>query len=72
MLRGRAVRWRVLAVRVVSRTAAVLRRVLGAPDYEAYAAHQRRHNPGCALMTRREFMDSRLAQRYERPGAKCC
>ena len=66
------------AARVAARLAAavagarrVVTRVIGAPDYEAYLAHANAHHPG-RVMTRKEFSDARLAQRYEKPGAKCC
>ena len=52
--------------------ARVLRRVLGAPDYEGYVAHTRRAHPGCTPMTRDEFVRMRLEERYSRPGARCC
>jgi uncharacterized short protein YbdD (DUF466 family) len=52
--------------------ARVLRRVLGAPDYEGYLAHVRAAHPSCAPMTRDEFVRSRLEERYNRPGARCC
>lgn len=68
----------VAAARVATRLAAavagagrVLTRVIGAPDYDAYLAHARTHHPE-RVMTREEFLDSRLAQRYEKPGSKCC
>ena len=56
----------------LARAAAVLRTVVGAPDYERYVAHVRARHPevepiGCA-----EFYRSRLEDRYNRPGSKCC
>ena len=52
--------------------ARVLRRVLGAPDYEGYLAHVRSAHPNSAPMTRDEFVRARLEERYSRPGARCC
>ena len=52
--------------------ARVLRRVLGAPDYEGYLAHACKAHPDCAPMTRDEFVRARLEERYSRPGARCC
>jgi uncharacterized short protein YbdD (DUF466 family) len=52
--------------------ARVLRRVLGAPDYEGYLAHVRAVHPNCTPMTRDEFVRARLEERYSRPGARCC
>ena len=51
--------------------ARVLRRVLGAPDYERYVEHMRAAHPSCAPMTRDEFVQVRLEDRYSRPGARC-
>jgi uncharacterized short protein YbdD (DUF466 family) len=52
--------------------ASVLRRVVGAPDYERYLAHARSAHPDCAPLSREEFVRSRLEDRYSRPGARCC
>ena len=56
----------------VRRIAAVVRRVIGAPDYERYLAHVAACHPGAAPMTREEFERSRLEDRYSRPGTRCC
>jgi uncharacterized short protein YbdD (DUF466 family) len=52
--------------------APVVRRIIGAPDYEAYVAHASRCHPGQPLLSRDEFVASRLADRYSRPGSRCC
>jgi uncharacterized short protein YbdD (DUF466 family) len=52
--------------------ARVLRRILGAPDYERYLAHAQSHHPESLPLTRDEFVRSRLEDRYNRPGARCC
>jgi len=52
--------------------AAVLRAIIGAPDYERYAAHMRRRHPGAPLLPPAEFIARRLAERNERPGGRCC
>jgi uncharacterized short protein YbdD (DUF466 family) len=52
--------------------AAVLRAIIGAPDYERYAAHMRRRHPGAALLSPAEFIARRHAERSERPGGRCC
>lgn len=54
------------------RAAAVVRRVIGAPDYERYLAHVAACHAGAAPMTREEFERSRLEDRYSRPGHRCC
>lgn len=60
------------AARALRRAAAVARRILGAPDYDAYVAHVRARHGGMPVLSREEFMAARLRERYERPGAKCC
>lgn len=54
------------------RAAAVLRRVVGVPDYERYVAHVRECHPGTEPMTHRQFEESRLHDKYSRPGQRCC
>ena len=50
----------------------VLRRVIGAPDYDRYLAHVTACHPETTPMTREEFEHSRLVDRYSRPGQRCC
>ena len=54
------------------RAAAVLRRIIGVPDYDAYLAHVREHHPAAHPMSREEFERSRLNDRYSKPGQRCC
>jgi uncharacterized short protein YbdD (DUF466 family) len=54
------------------RAAAIVRRIIGVPDYERYLAHVRECHPGTAPMTRTEFERSRLEDKYSRPGQRCC
>ncbi|HVX41205.1 MAG TPA: YbdD/YjiX family protein [Gemmatimonadaceae bacterium] len=62
-----------MSARELLRDAAdVVRRVIGVPDYDRYAAHMRTHHPDAALMTREEFIRQRLVDRYSKPGARCC
>lgn len=49
-----------------------LRAVLGAGDYEGYAAHVKDKHPESAALTRDEFYSQRMADRYDKPGARCC
>lgn len=58
--------------RRLRRIAAVVRRVIGAPDYERYLAHVAACHPGTRPLTRAEFERSRLEDRYSRPGQRCC
>lgn len=50
----------------------IVRRIIGAPDYETYVAHVRSCHPDRAPLTRDEFVRQRLEDRYSRPGARCC
>jgi uncharacterized short protein YbdD (DUF466 family) len=61
-------RWAARAAAV----AAVLRRILGVPDYDAYLAHHARCRSEGPPLTRDEFVRRRLEERYARPGARCC
>ena len=54
------------------RAAAVMRRVIGAPDYEQYLAHAARCHPGAPILSPDEFARDALARRYDRPGSRCC
>lgn len=56
----------------IRRTAAVVRRIVGVPDYDRYLAHVQQCHPGTTPMSRREFERSRLDDRYSRPGQRCC
>ena len=57
---------------ILSRCARTLRFVIGAPDYERYLDHIRAHHPNEEPLTRNEFANQRLTDRYARPGARCC
>lgn len=56
----------------VERVAKVIRRIIGVPDYDAYLAHVNAHHPGCTPMSREEFTQQRMNDRYSRPGNRCC
>ncbi len=56
----------------LSRFSSIIRRVIGAPDYEAYLAHVALHHDERSPMTREEFVRERLTARYSKPGARCC
>jgi uncharacterized short protein YbdD (DUF466 family) len=57
---------------VARRVAAVLRRIIGVPDYEAYLAHVRAHHPGQEPLSERDFHREQLTAKYSRPGSRCC
>ena len=50
----------------------VVRRIIGAPDYEGYVAHATQCHPDRPILSRNEFVESRLKDRYSRPGNRCC
>lgn len=54
------------------RVAALVRRIVGVPDYDAYLSHMQRHHPECTPMDARTFERERLADKYSRPGSRCC
>ena len=56
----------------LARCAAVVRRIIGAPDYDAYLSHVRAHHPERQPLSEREFVAERLTARYEKPGSRCC
>jgi uncharacterized short protein YbdD (DUF466 family) len=56
----------------MQRVAAVVRRIIGVPDYDRYLAHVASHHPECTPMTKEEFTEQRLVDRYSRPGSRCC
>ena len=68
LAQSRLARWLAAAQRV----AAVVRRMIGVPDYETYLAHMRREYPGCTPMDQRTFERERLTARYKATGSRCC
>ena len=56
----------------IDRAACILRRVIGVPDYDIYLAHVREHHADEKPLTREEFTNQRLVDKYSRPGSRCC
>ncbi len=56
----------------VTRSASTLRAIAGVPDYERYLAHMRSAHPGDRVMSETEFNVSRMNDRYNRVGSRCC
>ena len=56
----------------LSRIASVLRRVIGAPDYERYLAHVHRAHPGTVPLTHQQFVRDAMARRYGKGASRCC
>ena len=61
-----------LITSLLSSTAAAVRAVLGVPDYKRYLAHMRTAHPGDRVMSETEFNHTRMNDRYNQPGSKCC
>jgi len=55
-----------------SRTASFVRAVLGVPDYERYLANMRTAHPGDRVMSETEFRITRMNDRYNKAGSRCC
>ena len=60
------------ARQTIDRAACILRRVIGVPDYDIYLTHVREHHPDATPLTREEFTNQRLLDKYSRPGSRCC
>ena len=56
----------------MSRVLAIVRTIIGVPDYARYLAHQRAKHPDAAPLSRREFARERERARYEGTGNRCC
>ncbi len=56
----------------LARVGAIVRRIIGAPDYETYVKHVRECHPEREPMSEQEFVAERLSSRYEKPGSRCC
>lgn len=54
------------------RLAAVVRRMIGVPDYETYLRHMRDRYPECTPIDRKTFERERLTARYKATGSRCC
>jgi uncharacterized short protein YbdD (DUF466 family) len=55
----------------LNRLGALIRRILGVPDYERYVAHMRLAHPGVEPVSEREFFKQQLEGRAK-PGSRCC
>ena len=57
---------------IFSTAASFIKAVLGVPDYERYLAHMRTAHPGDRVMSETEFRHTRMNDRYNRAGSRCC
>ena len=58
--------------KTLDRSTDILRRIIGVPDYDRYVAHVRECHAGTVPMSREEFENARLEDKYSRPGQRCC
>ena len=56
----------------LGRITALVRRIIGAPDYDTYVRHVAACHPGQPPLTEREFEEERLTAKYSKPGQRCC
>ena len=56
----------------IEAVACVVRRVIGVPDYDRYVAHVRAHHPDQEPMSRDDFVQQRMLEKYTKPGGRCC
>jgi uncharacterized short protein YbdD (DUF466 family) len=54
------------------RVSALVRRIIGVPDYATYRQHMATCHPGEPVLTEDEFAEDRLVARYSKPGQRCC
>ncbi len=54
------------------RGAAIVRRIIGVPDYDTYLAHMSANHPDTAPLSQKEFEVTRMNDRYSKPGSRCC
>jgi uncharacterized short protein YbdD (DUF466 family) len=54
------------------RIAAIVRRMIGVPDYQTYLRHMRERYPDCTPLDQRTFERDRLTARYKATGSRCC
>ncbi|MFI5311058.1 MAG: YbdD/YjiX family protein [Gemmatimonadales bacterium] len=55
-----------------ARAAALVRRIIGVPDYPAYLRHTAECHPESRPLTENEFLEEQLEAKYSRPGQRCC
>jgi uncharacterized short protein YbdD (DUF466 family) len=55
-----------------ARVLALVRTIIGVPDYDRYRRHMAVCHPDQRLLSESEFAEERLAAKYSRPGQRCC
>lgn len=56
----------------LGRVAAIFKRIVGMPNYDAYVAHLRERHPECPVPNEREYYDLYLQGKYNGVGNRCC
>jgi uncharacterized short protein YbdD (DUF466 family) len=57
---------------IAARATALVRRIIGVPDYDLYRRHMAACHPGQPMLTEHEFAEERLTAKYSKPGQRCC
>ena len=71
-LAGQMIQLRSRLIETVGKARRAYLQIFGIPDYERYLAHMRSAHPGDRVMTETEFNHTRMNDRYNKPGSKCC
>jgi uncharacterized short protein YbdD (DUF466 family) len=58
--------------RRVRHWAAVVRRIIGAPDYDTYLRYMRANHPQCTPVDPQTFAHERYVAKYTQAGQRCC
>ena len=65
-----------LAVKTFSQRLAsfnqAIRRIIGAPDYQAYLVRHQQIHPDVTPMSEKEFFRFAIDRRYAKAGPRCC
>ena len=56
----------------VAHMAQIVRRIIGAPDYDAYLRHVCECRPDVTPMTHEDFVREAMTRTYSQPGNRCC
>lgn len=57
---------------LVGRISALVRRIIGVPDYTTYRQHMAVCHPDQPVLSEQEFAEDRLVAKYSKPGQRCC
>ena len=51
---------------------ALVRRIIGVPDYDTYVRHMAARHPDQPPLSERDFDEERMTSKYSKPGQRCC